>query len=335
MDDPWPRSSNPYADVSGRSCSLGRVDVLSDIVASTRIGQPHASRRVKRGAWGSWFAPFPGAGFHAVVQGRCWLLPASGQPVQLEVGDVAFLPHGSGHGLADGPATPLHPAPTSLDALAAPDEEVRDPGPDAVVLLCGGYVFDRAQLHPLLAGLPDFVHLRGPAVSAALEAALALLTRELTTPMLGGDAAITGVLDAVQVYLLRSWLAAERAGGRRAGWAGALADPAVATAIDAIHRHPATRWTVERLAERAHLSRAAFARRFADLVGQPPIAYLTRWRMGLAARELRSTDATLAAVASRLGYSSEFAFAAAFKRVVGVAPGRFRQRAARRPTSTP
>ena len=112
---------------------------------------------------------------------------------------------------------------------------------------------------------------------------------------------------------------------RSPGWAGALRDPAIAPALAAIHADPANGWTVESLASRAGLSRAAFAKKFNAMVGEPPLTYLTRWRMTTAARLLRESDASLAAVAARTGYGSEFAFAKAFKREYGQAPGGYRR----------
>ncbi|MGO4748136.1 helix-turn-helix transcriptional regulator, partial [Streptomyces sp. 2MCAF27] len=111
------------------------------------------------------------------------------------------------------------------------------------------------------------------------------------------------------------------------GWAAALRDTAVAPALAAIHQMPATQWTVESLAARSGLSRAAFARRFNALVGEPPMAYLTRWRMTTAAQLLQESDAPLTTVAARAGYGSEFAFAKAFKREFGLAPGLYRRQA--------
>jgi AraC-like DNA-binding protein len=126
------------------------------------------------------------------------------------------------------------------------------------------------------------------------------------------------------VYLVRAWY--DERPVADTGWSAALADPAVAQALSAIHGHPERPWTVQSLAALAGLSRAPFARRFTETVGSPPLAYLTWWRMTTAARLLRESDRPLRAVAARTGYVSEFAFARAFKREFGVAPGRYRER---------
>jgi AraC-like DNA-binding protein len=129
------------------------------------------------------------------------------------------------------------------------------------------------------------------------------------------------------LYVLRAWLSAQP----EAGLATALRDRAITTALRQIHRRPDKPWTIEDLAASAGLSRAAFAKRFTTVVGQPPLAYLTWWRMTMAARLLRESDAPLRSIASRCGYASEYAFGKAFKRAYDVAPGRYRTRTAADP----
>jgi AraC-like DNA-binding protein len=157
-----------------------------------------------------------------------------------------------------------------------------------------------------------------------LRAAIDLLGAELEQPSHGTDVIVPALLDTLLLYILRAWYG-EQAHRGPSGWAAALADQSISVALRDTHDDPAHPWTVEQLARRAGLSRAAFARRFAQLVGRSPLAYLTWWRMTMAARALRDTDAPLAAVATRAGYTSEFAFAKAFKREFGIAPGGYRR----------
>ncbi|MEV4758818.1 AraC family transcriptional regulator [Micromonospora sp. NPDC049559] len=320
------------------------MDVLSDAVTAMRTGRPHSSLVRRPSSFGRRFPAFDGAGFHVVLQGSCWLLPADAAPIALNVGDVAFLPRGGAHGLADSPSGPLTEAATSLaeppagtatipadradgigGATAADRSDGDGQGP-GLVMLCGAYLMDRSRAHPLLAELPDVIHLparvgRHPGLRAAIE----LLGGELGQARPGGDAMVPALLEVLLLHILRAWFA-ERAGHDGVtGWAAALRDPAVAAALRAIHGEPARQWTVEELGTVAGLSRAAFARRFTTLVGQPPLAYLTWWRMTLAARMLRDSDVPLAAVARRVGYTSEYAFAHAFKREYGSPPGGFRR----------
>ncbi|QQQ76874.1 AraC family transcriptional regulator [Saccharothrix sp. 6-C] len=292
------------------------MDVLSDVVAVMRTGRPVVARVAWEAPWAQRFAPVPGAsGFQAVLEGTCWLLRDDADPVELRAGDVVFLPDGRGHVLADHPTTPVTGEACDPNA---PDFAVDHPAPahPTTVTLCGAY--ELRDVHPLLRDLPDTVLVSGP----DLRAAVTLLAGELDHPRLGSDALVPALLDTLLVYLLRTWFTGS---DRTTGWAAALTDPVIATALRHLHRDPAHPWTVAELAAASGLSRAPFAKRFTALVGRPPLTYLTWWRMTTAARLLRDTDAPLATIARRVGYASEFAFAAAFKRVHGTAPGRFRR----------
>lgn len=292
------------------------MDVLSDVIAVMRTGRPVAARVAWEEPWGQRFAPVPGAsGFQVVLEGTCWLLRDHADPVELRAGDVVFLPDGRGHALAGSPTTPVTSVPCDPND---PDFAAGHPVPanPTTVTLCGAYELD--HVHPLLRDLPDTVLVSGP----ELHAAVTLLAGELERPRLGSDALVPALLDTLLLYLLRTWFAGNP---ETTGWAAALNDPAIATALHHVHRDPAHPWTVAGLAATAGLSRAPFAKRFTALVGQPPLTYLTWWRMTTAARLLRDTDEPLARIAGQVGYTSEFAFAAAFKRAHGTAPGRYRR----------
>jgi AraC-like DNA-binding protein len=235
--------------------------------------------------------------------------------------------------LADSPSTPpTAPAcdPNDPQVLQRATDTVGVPADAAAlatVTLCGAYQLDPARAHPLLHDLPELIHLpahlgRHPELRATVD----LLATELERPRLGTDAIIPALLDTLLLHILRTWLDQNPTSETAAtGWAAALNDPATTAALQAMHRDPARPWTVATLAAEAGLSRAPFARRFAALLGQPPLTYLTWWRMATAARLLHESDAPLSAIAGRVGYTSEFAFAAAFKRRYGTAPGRYRR----------
>lgn len=296
------------------------MDVLSDAITAMRTGRPHANRHRLRAPWGMRFAGGHGCAFHVVLQGSCWLLPPDGAPPhQLGAGDVVFLRDTGAHGLADAPASPLR------------DFDVHRPETPAggdgalTVVLCGAYLLDRSRAHPLLSEVPPVAHL--PARigrHADLRAAVDLLGAEVGRPRPGAGAIVPALLDTLLLYILRAWFEERAEDPAATGWTAALADPAIAAALTAIHDAPDRPWTVAELGARAGLSRAAFAGRFTALVGQPPLTYLTWWRMTIAARLLREADAPLLTVARQVGYSSDIAFAAAFKRRYGTTPGRYR-----------
>ncbi|MBX7550735.1 AraC family transcriptional regulator [Streptomyces sp. NPDC004232] len=271
------------------------MDVLSDVVAAMRTGQPHSSRRYE---------------------------------YALGPGDVVFLAYGQAHSLSGALDVPLREIRMQPDGTwGGWPQETREGRPDAVTL-CGFYRLDRERSHRLLAELPQIVHL--PATAGghrALRAAVELLGTELEEQRPGTDAIVTSLLDTLLLFILRAWWESERAAGRARGWAGALADPAVAAALRAIHGDPAHPWTVAELGTAGGLSRAAFARRFTALVGEPPLTYLTWWRMTTAGRLLCHDDLSLRQIAERTGYTSEFAFAKAFKQEYGTAAGHYRRTA--------
>ncbi|MGW6142260.1 AraC family transcriptional regulator [Streptomyces sp. NPDC055140] len=309
------------------------MDILTEALASMRTGRPASVRTNGRAPWGLRLPPVAGAGFHVVLYGTCWLVPLEDsaphlEPIPLSPGDVVFLRDGRGHILADHPSSAAEEPRAEHFREGSPIGSVTlgGDGPETS-LLCGNYHLDQGRPHPLVRQLPEVVHLptrhgRHPELSAAVQ----LLGSELENPRIGSDGIVPTLIDSLLLYILRAWLDDQPASATQ-GWAAALGDSAVASALAAMHGDPSTQWTVEALAERAGLSRAAFARRFTALVGEPPMAYLTRWRMTTAARLLRESDAPLTTVAARTGYGSEFAFAKAFKREYGLAPGGYRRQA--------
>jgi AraC-like DNA-binding protein len=190
-------------------------------------------------------------------------------------------------------------------------------------LLCGGYLLDTGPGHPLTTVLPPVVHVAaGQARGTGLAAAVELLSDEVDRADPGAGAVITALVELLFVYVLRVWLAEH--GTTTDGWVGALYDPVVGDALARIHNEPDRPWSVVSLARAVGVPRTTFSRRFVSLTGQAPMAYVTSWRMSLACRLLREERHPLREIARRVGYDSEFAFARAFKRAVGQAPGQYR-----------
>jgi AraC-like DNA-binding protein len=275
------------------------------------------------------------AGFHVVLHGNCWLVfEGERPPVRLEPGDVVLLPHGTAHVLCDGPGTEAIDLHRHV-ARIAPGQTIDLPGGDGAecALLCGSYSLSLDSGNPLLYGLPEVIHLRGENIGdGMLAATIRMLEAEAaraspdSSP--GSSLVIDRLVDLMFVHALRAWLAIQ-ADDAGESWLGALADPVVGPALHAVHADPTFQWTVDGMARAVGLSRAAFARRFRNAVGEPPLAYVTRWRMAVAAEFLERGERA-ARVAGRVGYDDEFAFAKAFKRVRGIAPGEHRRRYVRR-----
>jgi AraC-like DNA-binding protein len=312
-----------------------RFDVLTQVLEAVHLGSALSARTELGAPWALHFgATERRAGFHIVASGRCWAsLDGTGERVALGPGDVVVFPHGSAHTLGDHPGTPAVEFGELVGGLA-PGERVTLPsgGGDRTTLLCGSYVFAADGANPLLRGLPQALHLPADRTRGGpLQAAVGLLAAEAGGLDSGSAMAVDRLVDLLFVYALRTWLGL-REGASARSWFGALHDPVVGPAVRAIHDDPAHAWTVAALAQRSGMSRAPFARRFREAVGEPPLAYVTRWRMTVAA-DLLEQGAFIASVAHRVGYDNEFAFAKAFKRVRGIAPGQFRRRHAMpRPT---
>ncbi|MFI6639556.1 AraC family transcriptional regulator [Streptomyces sp. NPDC050504] len=299
------------------------MDVVSDAISAVRLGRPSSDRVRVAGSWCTRLAPYEGAGFHVVLAGRCWLLPDGGEPVALGAGDAVLLPHGTGHVMADAPrdaAQARRAAPFERWAgRGTPDPENTDG--TGTLMLCGKYRLDRTRAHPLLAELPTVAHFPyDPEGHPELRAAVDLLSGELDARRPGAGVALPSLLDLLLVYMVRAWVAGADAGT----WPGALNDPVTAAALRALHADPAAAWSADRLAAAAGVSRPTLTRRFGARVGRSPMAYLTWWRMSLAAGRLRDTQDTLATIARHVGYGSPYAFSHAFTREFGTTPGRYR-----------
>jgi AraC-like DNA-binding protein len=302
------------------------VDIVGEVVTAVRTGRPIARRTELYGTWGLRFRGDQGAGFHVVLEGSAWIVPPIvSAPLKLGVGDVVFVGKADGYALADHPDTPLQDV-----CSTAPKEQWPIPAPlpgqrPGTVLLCGTYALDQARPHPLISQLPRVIHLPARATAGdPLRSVVDLLGAEVECDDSSLGGAVPALLDLLIIYSLRSWYAREAERGAQ-GWAGALQDRSVRTALENIQQSPATPWTVAQLAAAGGVSRTAFAHRFRTLVGEPPLTYLTRWRMTIAARLLRETDLPIESVAARVGYGSPFAFGKAFKRSMGNAPGAYRR----------
>lgn len=302
------------------------MDVLSNVITALRRGHPHSSYTRRHAPWGERFEVSEAAGFHIALSGSCWVIPENGAPIRITAGDIVFLPRGHAHAIADSRTTQLAgSAPASLLGYRPEPPNGHPPGLETV-LLCGAYQFDRNGSHPLLDQLPDVLHLPGRlGHTSALRPAVDLLAGELARPGPGADATVPALLDVLLLLILRTWLQEQRHAPNPAGWAIALDDPALFRVLSDIHSDLARPWTVQSLAGRAGMSRATLTRRFNTLLGRTPMAYLTWWRLATATRLLRTGDAPLSVIADQVGYTSEYAFANAFKREYGIAPGRYRR----------
>jgi AraC-like DNA-binding protein len=263
----------------------------------------------------------------AMVRGRAWIIFDSVGPRALNAGDVAVIRGPEPYIVADAPSTApqviIHPGqvcttPGGESVAAAMDQGVRTWGNTAdgsTVMLTGTYQGDGEISRRLVDALPQLIVLRDGEWDCPV---IPLLADEIGKDDVGQEAVLDRLLDLLVVAILRAWFARPEA--KAPAWYRAHTDPVIGRALRLLHNNPAYPWTVTNLASEVGISRAALARRFTDLVGEPPMTFLTGWRLALAADLLLEPGATVGAIARRVGYSSPFTFSTAFKRVYGVSP---------------
>jgi AraC-like DNA-binding protein len=307
------------------------MDALSAVLAPVRLQRTCWASTVGRAPWGVAFPAGKGCvRFHYVRRGNAWLSvdKTDGPRVALSGGDLVVMPHGHAHALRDHARSKLR----RWDELArcvtqtVPGVlriDIGTTGPETT-LITGAFVLDDPLAAPLLAALPPLIRLTPDteqAVPSFLEN-LQFIAREVDTNRPGAEIVLLRMADVLFIQILRAYLA--RLPDDGGGFLGALRDPSTAAALGAMHRRAEAQWTVASLAEEVGLSRSVFAARFTQLVGEPPLGYLTRLRMQKAATLLR--DGAKLAEASRLtGYASEASFSYAFRQWAGVAPGAYRK----------
>jgi AraC-like DNA-binding protein len=305
----------------------GTMDPLADVLDLSRVSGALMAN-VRAGApWGLDLPSRSGASFHAITSGVAWLRVAGEDPLQLMPGDVFLLPTGVRHRLSSEPDGACEPFDTSMkERLMTPEGDLRIGGSGAATtFVCAAFDYDLEVAQPLMSLLPAVIHVPAdPVARRDIAAIVELLAMEVGAPRPGSRAAAARLIDTLLIAAIRHWLE-RRAGGEPPSWLRALNDPALAQVVAVLHERPAEAWTVESLAREVHLSRATLARRFSELVGEPPLTYLARWRMHLAAQRLKHSTDTVETIARDVGYTSEYAFNRAFARHRGQPPGRYRR----------
>ncbi|MFF3336313.1 cupin domain-containing protein [Streptomyces sp. NPDC002888] len=318
------------------------MDALGSLLYEVRSDGALFSRNIVTPPWSVRFADRTPLTLVTLLHGTGWVVPGDGDgvaPVALTRGDVAVVVGPEPFTVADD--VDLHRPPLYVvhadHCTTADGEDISDDvmlglrtcgtGPDSpTVLLTGGYQVGGRVSERLLSALPRVVMVPNDGTPAPI---LDLTAAEISRDAPGQQAVLDRLLDLLLLSTLRAWFA--RPEGSPPGWYRALSDPVAGRALRLIHDRPARPWTVAALAEEAGVSRATFARRFTDLVGEPPMTYLTGWRLALAADLLVRTEDTVESIARQVGYQSAFGLSVAFHRVHGTRPGR--HRAAARPDS--
>lgn len=271
--------------------------------------------------------------YHIVTKGPCWATVADESPIRLDTGDTLVVPRGDPYKIGNTPQYPTREdCENSIEffkSMSAGEIPlvVRDggPGPEGNTLICGFLGCNMGLYNPLLLTLPRMMRIRAPQGGKDPLSSLIGFALSESRQTRGGERCLLMRLSEVMfVEVLRRYLRSGR--NYESGWLAGLCDPLVGRVLALLHRDIAATWTLHKLAERIGTSRSTLAERFSEVIGLPPMQYLTRWRMHVAANRLRDTTAKVYAVANEVGYDSEEAFSRAFKRVVGVTPRQWRER---------
>jgi AraC-like DNA-binding protein len=296
-------------------------DALGVVLAGLRLSGALYYRSEVGGEWGVHVPTSARAHFHVLEAGHAHVDVAGDGTLELGAGDLILLPRGDDHRMAASSSARCTPLDRVLELAGARGWALRVGPPPHARMLCGYVDVGAGATHPLIRALPAVMHVRAP-LDDACTAIIAALSHEAARSRPGATALVTRLCEALFCHVVRTWYERE---SHRAGWLAALADSALAPALVAMHRRVEHPWTVTELARHAALSRAAFAKRFVAVVGEPPLHHLARARMQVAADLLRTSDATLDAIATAVGYASTEAFSRGFRRIVGAPPGSFRR----------
>ena len=299
------------------------MDPLSDVVGMLRPSDCVAAGFDAGGEWSIRFDRHEGLKCNAVVKGSCYISVDGRRPELLTEGDCAILPHGLPFVMASKPVR----SGMNAAVIYAPV-----PHGGTVTYGAGGAFFmtgSRFRLSgppaaTLLKTLPDLLVIRSSSEQNGIIWAIERIAEELREARLGSHLSITHLSHFLLLQVFRCHLSQNDRSDD--GWLAALTDERLAQAVSAFHADPARNWSVQSLAEVAGMARTSFAVLFRDKTGQTPIEYLSQWRMPLAAQQMRETDASLSQIALDIGYASESAFIAAFKRIVGEPPRSYARR---------
>ncbi|MFE0652651.1 AraC family transcriptional regulator [Streptomyces sp. NPDC059534] len=310
------------------------MDPLASLLYEVRSNGALFSRNILAPPWSIRFAGGTPLAVVTLLRGSGWIVPGGGaEPVALGPGDVALVTGAEPFTVTDDASarTPPFYVVHADHCTTADGEDVSEDvilglrtctnGPGGTtVLLTGSYQVDGRVSERLIGGLPRVlaVHRDGGRLGPVLE----LTDGEISREDPGQQAVLDRLLDLLLLSTLREWFAGPEADPP--AWYRALGDPVAGRALRLIHDRPARPWTVTALAQETGVSRATLARRFADLVGEPPMTYLTGWRLALAADLLARTDSTVESIARQVGYQSAFGLSVAFKRVYGTRPSEHR-----------
>jgi len=305
-----------------------RTPLFADVLRSVRLRSSMYFRAEFRAPWGVNIADH-GTVFHIVERGTCCLLlKGEPKPIPFSAGDLVVVTRGDAHTIG---SVPLTPAVNFFDLVecktAGKDQTIRAGGKGPVTrFVCGGMQFENGATNPLLAVLPPLLHVKATEDRGRswLRLTVEHVLSELDSGSAGATEVVTRLTDILFIQAVR-WYFKKNSDIAKTGWLAAVRDQQIGRALALLHAKPNEPWTISSLAHSVALSRSALASKFRELLGEPPLRYLTRLRLDAAARRLRSSDDKLSAIAAAAGYESVTAFTRAFRRHMGTTPGEYRE----------
>jgi len=295
------------------------MDILQEHLVHARASGGVFARSIAVAPWGLRLPGTIQLAIHAMIRGQAWLwLDGMDHPVELKPGDLALVRGGADHFIAHEQGASCI-SPEDFRTQHVSDETTRDPR--AAAFLCGAYRFAGDIGAGLVNALPP-VFVIPSQKDNPIHGVVALLSNELSRAEPGRQTVLDRLLDVLVVLGLRTGLASSP---YAPAWVRGASDPRLLPAIQAMHEDTRKPWTVDELSRMCNMSRATFARTFQEVLGNAPMRYLTNWRMTVARDLLRAQDVPLMEIAERVGYSSLYAFATAFRRHYGEPPGRWRR----------
>ncbi|HET9637249.1 MAG TPA: AraC family transcriptional regulator [Gemmatimonadaceae bacterium] len=321
--------------VNAQESHVSSLGPLSDVLRAVRLNGAHFYYVEAGHPWSVNTVPavqlvpriLPNAehliSYHIIVSGSCWGGPYGAQ-VQLNAGDVILLAHGDAHLMSSAKdyvdrsgANGTQASRFFSTVQLGPADQPRD-----TRLVCGFLGCDARPFNPLLGALPPVIVIPG-AAGGFLSQFPKQVVAETRAGRVGSETMLTRMAELMFIEVLRRYV--ETLPPQQAGWLGALRDAVVGPALSKLHEEPTRSWTLAELAKEIASSRTVLVERFSQLVGVPPMLYLTRWRLQLAAEQLARGSAKVAAIGAQVGYESEAAFSRAFKRETGFSPAAWRR----------
>jgi AraC-like DNA-binding protein len=294
------------------------MDALSNILSLLNLRASVYFHSSFCGSWSIDGANDYRATFHLIARGNCWLhLPDLDRIIVLRGGDLIVFPRDIRHSISSSQTPEQAGMSTAQGAQPDTDEPTTS-------LICGYFDFDSPQTNPILDTIPDLIHIRNedPARTSMLDSILRFITSETQSAQPGADVVVDKLSEILFIHVIRAYL---QQSGVKTGLLAALSDTKLGRVIRAVHEDPAFNWSVSNLAEKAGMSRSAFASHFQTIAGITPMQYVSNWRMQTAFEKLRTGKDSVARIAEQSGYQTEASFRKAFKKQMGIGPGAVRR----------